>query len=87
MSKWTEIRNDFIDESNVEKGIVEMFIDSWLTNNENEEGKVIAKIIATKTNNKNKITVEYMDAVAKTDKYAQEVIREGINKMSNYQWN
>ena len=65
MSKWSEIRCDFYDEEE-EK----WYVDAWLTDDENEEGTVIAKIdLATKT-------VEYLDADARYDEYAQEVIKE-----------
>ena len=61
LCKWTEIRSDYIEGDVV-------FVDAWKTANQNEEGKVIAKInTATKK-------VEYLDEEAKTDAYAQEVI-------------
>ena len=65
MSNWGEIRNDFIDE---DKGIAT--IDAWVTEDDNEEGTVIAEI--------NIVTglVTYMDTRAETDDYAQEVIKE-----------
>lgn len=67
MSIWSEIRNDFID-----NGIVH--IDAWISADDNEEGKVIAKInIDTKI-------IQYIDDRAKTDCYAQEIINEIINE-------
>jgi hypothetical protein len=63
-SIWGEIRNDFEDD----EGIVH--IDAFLTDDDMEEGKVIAKV-----NSKTK-EVEYIDERAKTDPYAQEMIRE-----------
>lgn len=72
MSKWTEIRNNFCDE---EEGKV--YIDAWKTCNENEEGKVIAKVdYKTKE-------VDYLDDAAKTDGYAQEVIKEVLDSINN----
>ena len=70
MSIWKEIRNNFEDEDTNE-----IFIDAWLGDNQNEEGKVIAKV--------NYITneVEYIDERAKTDEYAQEMINEIINNL------
>lgn len=65
MSKWSEIRIDFFDEE--EK---KWFVDAWETDDDNEEGSVIAKIDLYTG------TVEYLDANAKTDEYAQEEIRE-----------
>ena len=65
MSKWTEIRCDFYDDEE-EK----WFVDAWLTDDDNEEGTVIAKIDLDSK------TVEYIDTDAKYDEYAQEVIKE-----------
>jgi hypothetical protein len=60
---WSEIRNDFQD-----NGVIH--IDAWLTDDDNEDGRVIAKVnVQTKA-------VEYLDNRAKTDKYAQEIINE-----------
>ena len=65
MSKYAEIRCDFFDDEEDK-----WFVDAWLTDDDNEEGFVIAKIdLATKT-------VEYLDADARYDEYAQEVIKE-----------
>ena len=65
MSKWAEIRSNYYDEEEEKQ-----FVDAWLTDNDDEEGTVIAKIdLATKT-------VEYLDADARYDEYAQEVINE-----------
>lgn len=65
-SKWTEIRCDFFD---VEEEC--WLVDAWKTGDDNEEGEVIAKISETGD-------VIYLDEEAKTDKYAQEVIKERI---------
>lgn len=65
MSKYTEIRCDFFNEEE-EK----YYVDAWQTDDDNEEGTVIAKIdLADKT-------VEYLDEDARTDEYAQEIIKE-----------
>ena len=66
MSKYAEIRNDFVVDNTV-------YIDAWFSDNNNENGIVIAKV------NLNDKIVEYLDEDAKTDKYAQEVIRETLN--------
>lgn len=69
MSKYAEIRCNFFDDEE-EK----WFVDAWLTNEDNEEGTVIAKIdLATKA-------VEYLDDEAKTDEYAQAVIQEFLEE-------
>lgn len=72
MSKWAEIRNDYCDEEE-EK----VYIDAWETCNDNEEGKVIAKVdYKTKE-------IQYLNEAAKTDDYAQEVIIETLNRIDN----
>jgi acyl-CoA synthetase (AMP-forming)/AMP-acid ligase II len=74
MSKWAEIRNDYYDEKE------ECYtIDAWLSANDNEEGKTIAKVFA----DKNKGTM-YLDTEARTDKYAQEMIDDRIMILENY---
>lgn len=65
MSKWSEIRINFFDEE--EK---QWSVDAWETDDDNEEGSAIAKIDLYTG------TVEYLDADAKTDEYAQEEIKE-----------
>ena len=65
MSKWAEIKSDYYDDEEEKQ-----YVDAWLTDDGNEEGKVIAKInLATKE-------VEYLDSDARYDEYAQEVIGE-----------
>ena len=60
---WSEIRSNFEDESIV-------YIDAWMTPDDNEEGTVIAKVNVLTGN------VQYIDDRAKTDAYAQEIIKE-----------
>ena len=76
MSKWAEIRSDYYNDQEEQQ-----YVDAWLTEDENEEGKVIAKInLVTKK-------VEYLDSDAKYDEYAQEVISEVLedeNERSDY---
>ncbi len=60
---WSEIRADFEDDGYI-------FVDGWLTENDDEEGKTIAKI------NIKSDEVMYVDERAKNDSYAQEVISE-----------
>lgn len=67
-SQYREIRSNFID---YDKNI--MYIDAWRTTSSNEEGKVIAKINLANSE------VEYVDEKAKTDAYAQTVIRRVLN--------
>ena len=63
MNIWAEIRNNFKDDDMI-------YIDAYLTDENNEEGIVIAKVnVRTKV-------IEYLDDRAKTDSYAQEMIQE-----------
>lgn len=72
MSKYREVRNDYYDER---EGKV--YIDAWLTYDDNEEGVVIAKV-SYKTKE-----VEYLDEDAKKDEYAQEVIHETLKNIDD----
>lgn len=65
MSKWKEIRCTFFNAME-EK----YMIDAWETDNDNEKGTRIAKIDIADG------TVEYIDEDAKTDEYAQKVLKE-----------
>lgn len=70
MSKWAEIRNDFVCEDSHK-----VYIDAWLTDDDNEEGVAIARIdMDTKK-------IEYFDEDAKTDDYAQEMIVDAIEEI------
>lgn len=69
MSKYAEVRSDFYDDEEEKQ-----FVDAWMSDDDNEEGTVIAKIdLATGE-------VEYLDEDARTDEYAQEVISEVIKE-------
>lgn len=75
-SLWSEIRNDYTEDYN-EGGICKItYIDAWKTADDNEEGKVIAKVLLT---NNDEVFVVYIDNCAKYDAYAQEKIREAID--------
>lgn len=71
MSKWAEIRNDFVCEDSHK-----VYIDAWLTEDDSEEGAVIARIDMDTKN------IEYFDDDAKTDSYAQEIIKEAIEELT-----
>ena len=73
ISKYREIRNNFVDEEDHK-----VYIDDWKTKNPNEEGSVIAKIDLTT------YEVEYLDERAKRDPYAQEMIRETISDLKQF---
>lgn len=68
MSKWKEIRNDYTDG-------IETTVEAWMTTDDDEEGKVIAVIINDTRE------VEYNDLDAKTDEYAQEAIKDVLNRL------
>ena len=85
-SKWHEIRNDYIDETNRHKGILEMAIDAWKTNDPKEDGEVIAKVIAFKHNEndrENTVHLVHIDNDATIDSYARNIITEGVNTMKH----
>jgi len=69
-SIWSEIRNSYNEGDFV-------YIDSYLTSDDDEEGRVIA-IVNTKNGN-----IEYFDERAKTDSYAIEMINE-VLKDNNF---
>lgn len=65
-TKYNEVRYDFMD------GIKPVNIDAYLTDNDNEEGRVIAQI-----DQKTKC-VRYLDNDASYDPYAQDIIHAAI---------
>lgn len=65
MSKWKEIRCTFFNAMEQK-----YMVDAWETDNDNEKGTRIAKIDFADG------TVEYIDEDAKTDEYAQKVLKE-----------
>lgn len=67
---YAELRNNYTDEDENE-----VYIDAWKTDNDSEEGTVIAKV-NTKTYN-----VTYLDAAAITDPEAQELIQDTIKEL------
>jgi hypothetical protein len=72
MSKYSEIRNDFYDDTENK-----VYIDARFTEDDNEEGTVIAKV-----NYKTK-EIEYLDKDAMTDKCAQEIINETLKEIDD----
>lgn len=65
-TRYKEVRYDFMD------GIAPVSIDAWLTDDDNEEGRVIAQIDQQTKH------VKYLDNDARYDTYAQEIIRTAI---------
>ena len=75
-SMWAEIRNDYTEENCTDKGIKKTtYIDAWETSDDNEEGKVIAKVILTTTDT---IVVVYIDNCARWDALVNEKIQEAV---------
>jgi len=74
-SFWKEIKADFMEvgfDSKIDRDISAIIsIDAYKTNKPNEEGHVIAKVILSEHGD---VCVIYFDSVARTDKYAQEII-------------
>lgn len=69
---WSEIRCDYLCEDRDDRF---WRVDAWKTDDDNEEGKVIAYIDDLT------LRVLYIDPVARTDEYAQEVIRDRIEEL------
>lgn len=68
---WAEIRTDYYD------SITHVtLVDAWLTDDDNEEGKVIA-LVGDDGN------VTYLDNRARTDAMAQETIRNLLAEIGN----
>lgn len=76
MTNWTEIKNDYIDETNLNEGFVTMYIDAWT--GDSEEGSSIAEIKLSTEKSVPVIEITYKNNEAKTNDYAQEMIIEGI---------
>ena len=84
---WKEIDNTYCEE--IEESEQHLYgdavkcicIDAWKTayeDNCNEEGKVIAKVIKTKSDD---VCVVYIDNCALYDEYVQEKIKEAVKQM------
>lgn len=73
---WFEIETDHIEEYSNE--VFELNINAFSTQDVNECGEVIATIFAQKIEGEVKTRIEYNNELAKSDKYAQRIISEGI---------
>lgn len=71
-SRWSEIRCNFYDEQD---GFWR--VDAWKTNDNDEEGKVIAMIDSVTSR------VVYVDKSARIDDYAQEIISKKVNEIQS----
>lgn len=81
-NKWAEIRNDHIEDA--ENDFHVLYIDAWRTGDDNEEGKVIAKLIGINKDGEPHIYLSYQDPDAQIDPYAQEVIKESHQELRDY---
>lgn len=77
-SLWAEIKNDYTDESKEDGILKATYIDAWKTGDDDEEGKVIAKVILTEGY---EIIVVYIDNCARYDEVAQEKISEAVDEL------
>jgi len=78
---WSEIKADY-DELEAQAptdDIVKCIcVDAWRTDDSNEEGQVIAKVILTKSGD---CGVVYIDNIAQSNTQAQEVIKEVLQNI------
>lgn len=83
MSKFAEIRNDFVFENFTDiEGDLEAVIpiDTWLTDDDNEEGAVVAQVAKTKSGD---IIVIYNDNSVRADEEVTNAIIEAKNILKN----
>ena len=82
--KFAEIRNDYLcDTFTPEEGdiVASISIDTWMTDNDNEEGKVVAKVIKTKSGD---IATTYIDNSVRMNKNVNVAINEAIEQLKNF---
>jgi len=78
---WSEVKADFDELDRFDSGddIVKCIsVDAWRTDNDNEEGCVVAKVILTKSGD---VGIVYIDYIAKTNEKAQEIIQDVLRKI------
>lgn len=80
LSKWSEIRNTYFDEDNKC-----LYIDGYISADDNAEGKVIAKIFTSDETGKTKI--DYVDEDAEFDYYAVRMIAEAVTAFEDGEYN
>lgn len=84
MSYWSEIRNDFFNSDILpEEGdtLASVSIDGWRTEDDNEQGFVIARVILSKHGD---VLVDYHDNIARMDDLAQEYIQDAISQLKEF---
>jgi len=81
-SYWAEILSDYdeLEGCDPEHDIIKCIcIDAYKSSDGDEDGRTIAKVILTKSGD---IGVIYIDHIAYGDAYAQEVIKEVLDKLN-----
>lgn len=87
MGYWAEIRNNYFESgSDVDRNLegdvlATISIDAWKTMDDNEEGRVIARVLLS---NHGDILVDYHDNVARVDTAAQAAIAEAKKELETY---
>lgn len=83
-SRFAEIRNDYVCETFTElEGDLEavITIDAWLTDDDSEEGQVVAQVAKTKSGD---IIVLYNDNAVREDKEVTKAIIEAKDMLKNF---
>lgn len=81
---WSEVRNDYFEDGiDALEGdvLARISIDAWKTQDDNEEGCVIACVMLSKHGD---VLVDYRDPVARVDEVAQEAINEAKEQLRQY---
>lgn len=82
---FAEVQNHHVEEvediHGIPLSILAIVIDGYKTDDENEQGTVIAKVFGIKIDNDVRVFVEYHDMDARIDELAQESIREAVERM------
>ena len=84
MGSWVDIRSDYVDDTDVDKGIVTLYIDAWRTDDDNEEGHSIATITLDQTETIPLLKIIYKRNDIEHDPAVQEAIRDGIQHLKEY---
>ena len=82
--RFAEIRNDYLcDTFPAEEGdkVASISIDTWLTDDDNEEGKVVAEVIKTKSGD---IAVVFFDNSVRMDEDVRVAINEAVEQLKNF---
>ena len=81
---WSSIKNNYMATEDVFYNIIDgdiwrmIYIDAWKTDDDNENGETIAKVVKTKSGD---VCIVYQNSIARYDDYAQEIIQESVAKL------